>query len=204
MHVLIREGSAARNLEAIVTGIVKNKMNGEGFCFCTDDKHIEDIEREGHIDHNVRKSILLGMDPVEAIQMATIRPAMCYGLQHLGAIAPGRQADMIVLDDLEKVSVQEVYYQGKIIKKTEQVQIKKCSKELKNTVHVGEFSAKKLELSSEDGMYHVIQMEEGQITTRKQILKLTGPGELFVPDKVYSKIAVVERHKLQGKEEKLL
>lgn len=59
MHVLIREGSAARNLEAIVTGIVKNKMNGEGFCFCTDDKHIEDIEREGHIDHNVRKSILL-------------------------------------------------------------------------------------------------------------------------------------------------
>lgn len=67
---------------------------------------------------------------------------MCYGLQHLGAIAPGRQADMIVLDDLEKVSVQEVYYQGKIIKKTEQVQIKKCSKELKNTVHVGEFSAK--------------------------------------------------------------
>ena len=199
MHVLIREGSAARNLKAIVTGIVKNKMNGEGFCFCTDDKHIEDIEREGHIDHNVRKSILLGMDPVEAIQMATIRPAMCYGLQHLGAIAPGRQADMIVLDDLEKVSVQEVYYQGKIIKKTEQVQIKKCKKELKNTVHVGEFSGKKLELSSEDGMYHVIQMEEGQITTRKQILKLTGPGELFVPDKEYSKIAVVERHKATGK-----
>ena len=91
MHVLIREGSAARNLEAIVTGIVKNKMNGEGFCFCTDDKHIEDIEREGHIDHNVRKSILLGMDPVKAIQMATIRPAMCYGLQHLGAIAPCRK-----------------------------------------------------------------------------------------------------------------
>ena len=106
---------------------------------------------------------------------------------------------MIVLDDLEKVSVQDVYYKGKIIEKTEKVQILKCKDELRNTVHVGEFSADKLELSSEDGIYHVIQMEEGQITTRKQVLKLTQPGELFVPGKEYSKIAVVERHKSTGK-----
>ena len=89
MIVHIREGSAARNLKAIVNGIVENQMNGEGFCFCTDDKHIEDIEKEGHIDHNVRKAIGLGMNPIDANCMATINSAKCYGLTHLGAIAPG-------------------------------------------------------------------------------------------------------------------
>ena len=97
MIVHIREGSAARNLKAIVNGIVENQMNGEGFCFCTDDKHIEDIEKEGHIDHNVRKAIGLGMNPIDAICMATINSAKCYGLTHLGAIAPGYQADLLVV-----------------------------------------------------------------------------------------------------------
>ena len=69
-------------------------MNGDGFCFCTDDKHIEDIQREGHIDHNVRKAIRLGMNPVSAIKMATINAANCYGLKDKGAVAPGRQADL--------------------------------------------------------------------------------------------------------------
>lgn len=68
LTILIREGSAARNLEALVGGLVQRKMNGEGFCFCTDDKHIEDIQQEGHIDHNVRKAIRLGMNPVSAIK----------------------------------------------------------------------------------------------------------------------------------------
>ena len=112
MIVHIREGSAARNLKAIVNGIVENQMNGEGFCFCTDDKHIEDIEKEGHIDHNVRKAIGLGMNPIDAICMATINSAKCYGLTHLGAIAPGYQADLLVVDNLEKMTIQDVYYKG--------------------------------------------------------------------------------------------
>lgn len=107
LTVLIREGSAARNLEALVGGLVQRHMNGEGFCFCTDDKHIEDIQREGHIDHNVRKAIRLGMSPVSAIKMATINAANCYGLKDKGAVAPGRQADLLVLSDLENVAVEQ-------------------------------------------------------------------------------------------------
>lgn len=94
-------------------------MNGEGFCFCTDDKHIEDIEKEGHIDHNVRKAIGLGLNPVDAICMATINSAKCYGLTHLGAIAPGYQADMLVVDDLEKMTIKDVYYKGRKLIRTE-------------------------------------------------------------------------------------
>lgn len=80
MTVHIREGSAARNLQDIVQGIVENHMSTEGFCFCTDDKHIEDIRREGHINYNVRKAIALGIPPIRAIRMATIQAAGCYGL----------------------------------------------------------------------------------------------------------------------------
>mgnify|MGYP000739024721 CR=1 FL=1 len=72
MKILVREGSAARNVENIVPGLVKEPEFIAHFMFCTDDKHIEDIEQEGHIDHNVRKAIKLGMDPIDAICMATI------------------------------------------------------------------------------------------------------------------------------------
>ena len=79
MIVHIRERECCKKSESNCDGIVENQMNGEGFCFCTDDKHIEDIEKEGHIDHNVRKAIGLGMNPIDAICMATINSAKCYG-----------------------------------------------------------------------------------------------------------------------------
>lgn len=199
MTILVREGSAARNVDAIVSGLVKNKMNGEGFCFCTDDKHIEDIEREGHIDHNVRRSIELGMNPVDAIKMATIHPAECYGFHNLGAIAPGYQADLIVLDDLEKVSVHEVYYKGKVIEKDKEIEIKSCPTELKNTVHVGDLSLEDLKLESPNGYFTIIEMQDGQITTKKQIKKFSDKKCSFESDEEYQKIAVIERHKATGK-----
>ena len=171
LTILIREGSAARNLEALVGGLVQRKMNGEGFCFCTDDKHIEDIQQEGHIDHNVRKAIRLGMNPVSAIKMATINAANCYGLKDKGAIAPGRQADLLVLSDLVNVEVEDVYYKGQLIDKNENIVIKPCAPELKNTVHVAEFSKEAFHLESKDGTFPVILCEEGQITTRKGTLK---------------------------------
>ena len=199
LTILIREGSAARNLEALVGGLVQRKMNGEGFCFCTDDKHIEDIQQEGHIDHNVRKAIRLGMNPVSAIKMATINAANCYGLKDKGAIAPGRQADLLVLSDLVNVEVEDVYYKGQLIDKNENIVIKPCAPELKNTVHVAEFSKEAFHLESKDGTFPVILCEEGQITTRKGTLKASdGPCE-FQPDDDYQKIAVVERHKATGK-----
>ena len=83
MQVLIREGSAAKNLEAIVKGIVEHHTDTSGFCFCTDDKHIEEIRKEGHINFNVRKAVQLGLRPEQALKMATIQAAKCYGLHHL-------------------------------------------------------------------------------------------------------------------------
>ena len=139
------------------------------------------------------------MNSVSAIKMATINAANCYGLKDKGAIAPGRQADLLVLSDLVNVEVEDVYYKGQLLDKNENIVIKPCASELKNTVHVAEFSKEAFHLESKDGTFPVILCEEGQITTRKGTLKASdGPCE-FQPDDDYQKIAVVERHKATGK-----
>lgn len=203
MQVLIREGSAARNLEAIIKGIVENHTETDGFCFCTDDKHIEEIRREGHINYNVKRSVELGLPVEKALRMATIQAARTYGLSHLGAIAPGYQADFVVLEDLQKLVVLEVYHKGVRVPKDEAVEIKPCAPQLKNTVHILSFDKARLVLKHPGTKAHVICMEEGQITTRSQVEEVpyeeTAKGRVFCSDDTYQKIAVIERHKYTGK-----
>lgn len=203
MQVLIREGSAAKNLKAIVKGIVEHHTDTSGFCFCTDDKHIEEIRREGHIDFNVRKAVRLGLKPEQAIKMATIQAAKCYGLHHLGAIAPGYQADFVVLDNLDEMNVLEVYHKGNKIIRDEKVEIRPCSPQLKNTVHLLGFKESNLRLPWKQGRVHIIKMFAGQIVT-EDIMEEVGyvdenGQKFFKADETYQKIAAVERHKNTGK-----
>lgn len=203
MQVLIREGSAARNLEAIVTGIVEHNTDTSAFCFCTDDKHIEDIQRDGHIDYNVRRAVQLGLPVEKALKMATIQAARCYGLRHLGAIAPGYQADFVVLDDLKDLRVLQVYHKGMEISGDENAEIRPCAPKLRNTVHVRDFSEERLRLPHRGNEAYVICMEEGQITTK--ISREAVPyqeengARYFKPDSIYQKAAAIERHKDTGK-----
>ena len=204
LQVLIREGSAARNLEAIINGIVKNHTDTSGFCFCTDDKHIEEIRREGHINYNVKRAVQLGLAPEKALKMATIQAARCYGLKHLGAIAPGYQADLVVLDNLRDMNVLEVYHKGiKIQKDEKKTEIRPCSPYLKNTVHLKNFSEKDLRLVHTGEKAHVLQMVEGQIVTEDLVEEVPFREEagerIFAADGIYQKIAVIERHKNTGK-----
>jgi len=113
MQVFVREGSAARNVEALIPAI--NDANASRFCFCTDDRHPGDLHRQGHIDHVVRKAIGLGLDPVTAIAMASLHVADHYRQPDLGAIAPGRRADLIVFDDLDDLRPSSVYFRGALI-----------------------------------------------------------------------------------------
>lgn len=113
MYILIRQGSAARNLKELVRGLKRENMRR--CLFCTDDKHPEDILLTGHIDNNVRLAIKNGIDPISAIQMATINAAECYKLKNIGAIAPGYNADLIVIDNLKDFDVLQVYKDGKLV-----------------------------------------------------------------------------------------
>lgn len=198
LHVHIREGSAAHNLKDIVEGIVRTGIDTEYFSFCTDDKHIEDILRDGHIDYSVKMAVKLGLDPIRAIKMATINTAKCYGLKHLGAISPGFQADFVVLDNLTDLNVTDVFYKGKRLNEDAPIRVRPCSHVLKHTVHLDKVKAERFLLPISKKKTHVIEIHAGQITTTDLTISLP-PTLNFEPFDAYSKIAAVERHHNTGK-----
>ena len=198
LHVHIREGSAAHNLKDIVEGIVRTGIDTEYFSFCTDDKHIEDILRDGHIDYSVKMAVKLGLDPIRAIKMATINTAKCYGLKHLGAISPGFQADFVVLDNLTDLNVTDVFYKGKRLNEDAPIRVRPCSHVLKHTVHLDKVKAERFLLPISKKKTHVIEIHAGQITTTDLTISLP-PTLNFEPFGAYSKIAAVERHHNTGK-----
>ncbi|NLM14131.1 MAG: adenine deaminase [Epulopiscium sp.] len=199
MQVLIREGSAAKNLEAIVKGIIDNNIEVSRFSFCTDDKHIEEIRKEGHISYNIKKAISLGLSPIKAIKMATINAAICYGLKHLGAIAPGYQADFVILKNLENVEIESVYHKGKLIDYNTPIVIPKSKDKIKNTVNIKEISKEMLKIRASQAPVSVLQMIDKQIITKHIKAEVPSQDGYFVPNKVYNKAAVIERHKATGK-----
>ena len=113
--MFIREADVTeRNVETLVKGIVANNIPTDNIMFCTDDKHIDDIKNEGHINYNVNKSIELGLSPMTAIQMATIHTAKHFRMEEeIGRVTSGRLADIILCDSIEKIVPKEVWFEGK-------------------------------------------------------------------------------------------
>lgn len=198
MQILVREGTAAKNLESIIRGVVENNLPCHQLAFCTDDKHIEDIITQGHIGYNVKKAIALGLDPMEAYKIASYYPARRYGLKTLGAIAPGYQADLVVLKDLNQVEIQQVYHRGKLVTAQPLVQ-KDVSEKLLSTVHIKPGSQNDLQLPLSGTRARVVEVIPGEILTRETIGTVQVERGCFVPDETYQKIAVLERHHATGK-----
>ena len=194
IHVHIREGSAAHNLRDIINGIIADGISTENFSFCTDDKHIKDILRQGHIDHNVRTAVKLGLAPIQAIKMATINTARLYGLSRLGAIAPGRQADFIITNDLYTLPILSVYHKGRELVPDQAPVIPKCPYALRRTVHLDPVAPGIFRLPVTKDTVHVIRLDAGQITTT-DALRHFEKTENYVPGGGYCKIAALERHK---------
>jgi adenine deaminase len=116
MAILVREGSTERNLEALVAGLVSENADTRNWMMCTDDKHPDDIAHEGHIDYMVRKAISVGLDPLRAIQMATINAATHFRQeQDIGSLTPGRWADVILARDLNDLQAELVFFQGELV-----------------------------------------------------------------------------------------
>lgn len=116
MKVLIREGSSERNVDELVKGIVEEHMRTDNLMFCTDDKHAREIQTEGHINYNVSRAIELGMDPMDAIQMATVNTAKHFRLEdELGSITPGRLADILLVNDIREIKPETVIFEGRIV-----------------------------------------------------------------------------------------
>ena len=199
MYVQIREGSGAKNLENLITGLLDKKINLDKCIFCTDDKHLEHIKTDGHISYNVKKAIKLGVKPIDAICMATINSAECYKLKRLGAIAPGYSADLIILDDLENFIVNSVLYRGKTVfekgKLIAEIKTKIDDKNVFNTVRIPKVDEKSLEIKISGDEAFVIKLNEKELITKKEKVKVKVVNGVFVPDNKYSKAAVIEIHK---------
>lgn len=111
MHIMIRQGTVTKNLDALLPVIDERTVRR--VMWCTDDRHPVDLLKEGHVDSIVRRAIRSGIDAVMAIQMATLNPADYFGLRRHGAVAPGRLADLVVLSNLEKLKIEQVYCRGR-------------------------------------------------------------------------------------------
>lgn len=200
LYVLLREGSAARNVEALLTGVTDRNMRR--CLFCTDDRHAEDILREGSVDNNIRVAIRKGFDPIAAIVMATHNAAECYGLRGRGAIAPGYAADLVAFDDLATCNVVATWKDGRLLAKKGHLLARGGSQwpatAVRNSVRIGAFDPSKLALPIDGVHANVIEVLPHSIVTKKTVRIVRVTNGHFVAGDGFAKLAVVERHRATG------
>ncbi len=195
MYVMLREGSAARNLHALLEGY--NGTISRRLLFCTDDKHIDDLMEEGSIDFHVRECLKMGIDFFSVMRMASLNTAECFGLKGKGAIAPGFDADFLLLRDIETFDIASVWVDGTVYEEQDKEQAVQI---YDNTVNLGSYHIDKLKLSLCEKKARVIEIIPNSIVTKESIVELTPESGLFEPDagRDLVKMAVVERHKGSG------
>src|SRR5262245_43088816 len=180
MWLLIREASMARNLQALLP-LVK-EFGTNRIAFCTDDRDPEDIAENGHINGMVREAVASGVTPEDAVVLGTINPATWHRLWHLGAIAPGYQADMLLLADLERFQPELVLKGGRPVDETAKPDVPEW---VKHSVRNRPVSTEDFRMPASGGRVRVIGLVPDQVVT--ELLEEEPSADL-------AKIAVVERH----------
>ena len=206
MYLMIREGTAAKDLKSLLPVITP--INSRRCMLVTDDKLLDDLIDEGSVDHNVRLAIKEGLDPITAIQMVTINAAEFFGLRSLGAIAPGYQADLLILDDFHSILVNKVIKRGKCIVENGEVKdaiIKgnENNKELASKlpmINMKELRKNDLEIQLSSELCNVIEIVPNSLMTYHKIEKADINNGYFSTSilKDQLKIAVIERHHSTG------
>ncbi|XVG95573.1 adenine deaminase [Eubacteriales bacterium KG127] len=202
MYVMLREGSACKDLKRLVKGITP--QNARRCILCSDDRQPRTILHEGHLDNHLRMCTAEGVDAIEVIRMATINACECFGIKDRGAIAPGYRADIVLFDNLSEFNVEKVWINGELCSdKGEYLpEIRKHSiASVKGSVHIADFSEKNLKMNLKSEKVNVIEILPGGVVTKKAKAKVQiSPDGDFVrnPDVDIVKISVVERHNAIG------
>ena len=199
MSILIRMGSAANGVDEMLDGLVREHLPTDKICFCTDDKHIENILREGHINCIINNAIRHGIAPIEAIRMATLNPARSFGLSRTGAIAPGYRADMILFDDLNDIQPKAIFTCGNLFDPDTPLAGRPAPAEIYDTVHPAPLSSDAFRLTVSGNPMPVIQTVPHQLVTKLIYETVpTDENNEFVSNGEFNKLAVVERHHKTG------
>jgi len=210
MYAYLREGSAWLDVEETIKAITEEKLDHRHVCLVTDDREADSIKHEGHMDYVVRRAIEEGMDPVKAIQMATLNPAEHYRLdREIGSIAPSRKADILIIGRLTKVDVEMVFIDGELVAKDGEVIVdipsykypKWATKSInvKKKLKPDDF---RIRVTKKEGHIkaRIIKAKEGNVLTEEIIDELPVHNNLVYPlneGNIY-KLAVIERHKATG------
>ncbi|MBC1519874.1 adenine deaminase [Listeria welshimeri] len=202
MFVMLREGTVGRDLLQTISAV--SEKNSHRFCFCTDDKLINDLITEGSINYNIRLAIENNIDPITAIQMATINAANCHNLPYLGAVAAGYQADIVFLKDLQTIEISKVLKNGQVVvengARNEAAFEKQHSETFISPKIQHHLSKQDLVLPLTNDTCYVIGMKQNNLFTEKLMEQVNVENGKFVPsiEKDLLKMAVVERHHNTG------
>jgi adenine deaminase len=199
MKIMLREGSAAKCFEDFIPWLLRESISLENFFFVTDDKHPADL-MAGHMDVPVKKAIRLGVEPVQAISMATINTARHYRIDQLvGSISIGRRANLLILDDLENFRIKNVIIRGEMEPKIIGI---KYPKSVFRTVKYKKITPDDMMIRSGRKMVpvNIIEIVPGKLVTGKSVGELRTMEHIVLPDKERDilSIAVIERHGKNG------
>lgn len=189
MYVLIREGSQTRNLRTLIKAV--NKTNLRRFLFCTDDRNIEDLVGLGTIGNAVRLAVECGMDPIDAITIASLNANEAYGIKNTGAVAPGWTADFLVCADITAQRVEKVFYHGALVAENGRPLFSVSPADVSGvtgTVHIKPVTAKDMAFPF-DPARPVMRVFPGTVVT--EAVKADGPEGLNL-------MCCIERHDASG------
>ena len=202
MYLLLREGSVTQDLRKLLP--IVNAANSRRCLLSGDDVQAKTAINKGHLDNSIRICIDEGLNPITAIQMATLNPAEYCGLNDRGAIAPGRRADMVVFESLEDFAVEETYILGEKLsqgnKYLGEVNYYPIDS-VESSMHVKDFTREKLQLHLNSDKVRAIGVVPGEVLTTEEhvTVKRDGDGNFVYNDQEdVTKIVVVERHHNTG------
>jgi len=202
MWIMIREGSVAKDLDALYQLI--DYKTCHRILLCTDDKHPGELLKEGHINGILKKLVKKGLDPILAIRLATLNPSIYFGLKKIGAIAPNYYANIVVLEDLVNFEPSIVFYRGNLVAKEGvpmfSYERTKSEGGVKNTVNIKTLTYEKIRVKALGDKINVIGVNKNSLITERFIMKAKIEDGYVVPDisRDILKIVVVERHKATG------
>ena len=203
MYIQIRQGSATRDLETLLPAVTAKNLRR--MLFCTDDRHVDDLLEQGQLDYSIRLAVKCGMDPIDAITIATLNAAECYGLKDRGAIAPGYRADLVIADDLKNFTAETVIQAGKVVAqqgKLVEAYRKYRPKSVLHTVHLTKpLTANDFEIPVQSNRLKVMRVIPKSVITNVQVETVpVRDGKVDVSAlKGINLLAVVERHHNTGR-----
>jgi adenine deaminase len=202
MYIMIREGTGTKNLRDLLPLVTKE--NCRHCIFVTDDRHPDDILEEGHINFMIKTAIQEGVDPIMAIQMATLNTAEYFGLKELGAIAPGKFADMVVIDDLKEFNIKKVFKNGKLVAMNGipiYDTVVRPASTLRGSVNIRWLEGGEFDIPARGNRCRVIGIIKNQIVTQELIENIKIENNLVVSDTAQDilRLYVVERHHGSGR-----